>query len=530
MRLVVRLLAASLLAALALSARAGETRISLVLICDIYDMHEEGGRGGMARVGAVVKAEKARGPNVLVAHAGDTFSPSLMSGFDQGAHMVDLLNMLPIDVFVPGNHEYDFGPDVFLKRLREARFPVYAANLRESDGSPISGIIDSRIHAFGEVKIGVIGLTAEDSHKKSQPGRLKIAPMLDTAAAQAASLRRQSADLIVLVSHSNRTIDNELVDSGVADVILSGDDHDLYLRYNGRVAIVEAAMDGLVVAVVDLSVKIDTLAGGKRKVAWWPRFRIIDTADVAPDPDVTARVAVYESRLSKSLDTVIGHTTTELDSRNAAVRGGEAAIGNLFTDALRVATGADVALLNGGGFRGNHVYPAGSAITERLVLAELPFLNRALVLEVRGRCCARRSTASPAPRTRWAASAGLRRDHPRRPHTAQRRSGRLAADRRRAGRAGQALQARHQRFPGARRRWLFSANRRARDRRPDRRAARVAPRHRPHQEARHGIGQDGEPHHRRPQARAALSHRQRKTPGLRPGVRVSGRGRKNQRL
>lgn len=384
MRLIVRLLAASLLAALAFAAHAGETRISLVLTCDIYNMNEENGRGGMARVAAVVKAEKARAPHVLVAHAGDTFSPSLMSGFDKGAHMVDLLNMMPIDVFVPGNHEFDFGPDVFLERLREARFPVYAANLREADGSPIPGIIDSRIHTYGEVRIGVIGLTAEDSHKKSLPGRLKIASMVDTAIAQAAKLRREGADLIVLVSHSNRDIDDALVDSGAADVILSGDDHDLYLRFNGRVAIIEAAMDGLVVGVVDLSVRIDTVAG-KRKVSWWPRFRIIDTADVTPDPAVAARVAVYESRLSKSLDNTIGRTTTELDSRNSAVRGGEAAIGNLFTDALRAATGADVALLNGGGFRGNHVYPEGSAITERLILSELPFLNRALVLEVSGK-------------------------------------------------------------------------------------------------------------------------------------------------
>src|SRR5580765_5683840 len=146
MRLIVRIFAAALLVALSLSAQAGETRISLVLICDIYNMHEEDGRGGMARVGAAVKAEKARTQHVLVAHAGDTFSPSLMSGFDKGAHMVDLLNMLPLDVFVPGNHEYDFGPDIFLERLREARFPVYAANLREGDSSPIPGIIDSRIH------------------------------------------------------------------------------------------------------------------------------------------------------------------------------------------------------------------------------------------------------------------------------------------------------------------------------------------------------------------------------------------------
>jgi 2',3'-cyclic-nucleotide 2'-phosphodiesterase (5'-nucleotidase family) len=384
MRLITGIFVAALLAALAFAAHAGETRISLVLICDIYNMHEDEGRGGMARVAAVVKAEKARAPHVLVAHAGDTFSPSLMSGFDKGAHMVDLLNMMPIDVFVPGNHEFDFGPDIFLERLREARFPVYAANLREADGSVIPGIIDSRIHVFGEVKVGVIGLTAEDAHKKSQPGRLKIAGMVDTATEQAAKLRRAGADVIVLVSHSNREIDDALVDAGVADVILSGDDHDLYLRYNGQVAVVEAAMDGIVVAVVDLQVKVAAVAG-KRKVTWWPRFRIIDTADVAPDPAVAARVAVYESQLSKSLDITIGRTTTELDSRNAAVRGGEAAIGNLFTDALRVATGADIALLNGGGFRGNHVYAANSAITERLILAELPFLNRALVLEVSGK-------------------------------------------------------------------------------------------------------------------------------------------------
>lgn len=228
MRVIVRFLAAALLTALALSAHAGETRISLVLICDIYNMNEDEGRGGMPRVAAVVKAEKARAPHVLVTHAGDTFSPSLMSGFDKGAHMVDLLNMMPIDVFVPGNHEFDFGPDIFLERLREARFPVYAANLREADGSVIPGIVDSRIHTFGEVKVGVIGLTAEDAHKKSQPGRLKIAKMVDTATDQAAKLRREGADVIVLVSHSNREIDDALVDAGVADVILSGDDHDLY--------------------------------------------------------------------------------------------------------------------------------------------------------------------------------------------------------------------------------------------------------------------------------------------------------------
>lgn len=380
------LLAPLLLALAALGppeARAGETRISLVLICDIYKMSEENGRGGMPRIAAAVKAEKARGGHVLVAHAGDTISPSLMSGFDKGRHMVELMNMMPIDVFVPGNHEFDFGPDIFIERMREMRNPVYAANLREADGSRIPGIVDARIFEFGEARIGVIGLTAEDAPRKSQPGRLKFDRMVDSALAVGARLRKEGADLIVLVSHSNRELDEALFDSGAAEIILSGDDHDVYLRQTEKTAIIEAGQDGVVVAVVDLSVKIAT-AGGKREVSWWPRFRFIDTAEVAPDPAVLARVEAYEAELSKELDVAIGRAGADLDSRNSAVRGGEAPIGNLFADALRSALRTDVALINGGGFRGNRVIRAGEEITRKHVLAELPFLNKALVLELTG--------------------------------------------------------------------------------------------------------------------------------------------------
>ena len=150
--------------------QADETRISLVLICDIYKMNQENGRGGMARIAAALKGEKARSAYVLTAHAGDTISPSLMSGFDKGAHIVDLFNMTPLDVFVPGNHEFDFGPDVFLKRMSELKAAKLAANLREAGGKPISGIADSQIFAFGPVKLGVIGLTADDSPITSRPG------------------------------------------------------------------------------------------------------------------------------------------------------------------------------------------------------------------------------------------------------------------------------------------------------------------------------------------------------------------------
>jgi len=115
-------LGAALSAALLASPLLAQTTppkptFSLLLVNDIYKMSAEKGRGGFGKLAAIVKEERARGVPMLFAHAGDTFSPSLMSGFDQGAHIVELTNMVKPDVFVPGNHEFDFGKDVYFKRM-----------------------------------------------------------------------------------------------------------------------------------------------------------------------------------------------------------------------------------------------------------------------------------------------------------------------------------------------------------------------------------------------------------------------------
>jgi len=370
-----------------LPARAAETaatRLSLLLICDIYQMSPDAdGRGGMALIAGTIAAERAKGGHLIVAHAGDTISPSLMSGLDQGAHMIDLLNLVKPDLFVPGNHEYDFGPEVFARRMGEAKFPVLAANLTGPDGQPLTGIGAVITRDFDGVKLAFIGLTADDSPTRSSPGNLKFADTVRTATQLTARARTAGADLVVLVVHARRDEDRALIAEAGADVILSGDDHDLLVSYDGRTAFVEAMQDGLYVAAVDLEITVKG-AQGKRKVSWHPNFRLLDTRDAAPDAAVAARAAAYEARLSAELDHPLAVTSTELDSRNAAVRGGEAAIGNLFADAVKAETGAEMVLLNGGGFRANHLYAPGSTITRRDVLRELPFGNQTFVLAISG--------------------------------------------------------------------------------------------------------------------------------------------------
>jgi 5'-nucleotidase / UDP-sugar diphosphatase len=62
----------------------------------------------------------------------------------------------------------------------------------------------------------------------------------------------------------------------------------------------------------------------------------------------------------------------------------EVAIGNLIADAMKDAVAADIAITNGGGIRADKEYAAGSDITRRDILSELPFGNVTVLTEVTG--------------------------------------------------------------------------------------------------------------------------------------------------
>ena len=137
------------------------------------------------------------------------------------------------------------------------------------------------------------------------------------------------------------------------------------------------------------------------------------------------------------MDVPLATTAVALDSRNATVRGREAAIGNLIADAMRERTRADAAIMNGGGIRGGKVYEPGTAITRRDVQAELPFGNHLVALErQRQRSSARhRERPVAAARRRRAVSASVRHDGRVRPAAAGRQPRARDHGRRRAARS-----------------------------------------------------------------------------------------------
>lgn len=365
------------------TAMAEEVKITFVLANDTDEANESKGRGGLPRLAAAVKAERAANENTLFVHAGDVISPSLLSGFDQGAHMITLLNMISPDIFVPGNHEYDFGPDVADARLAESEFPWIAANITQADGSPIEGIEPTMMKEVAGIKIGFIGLGASSTPVLSSPGDLQFADPYETAKARAAELKEAGAEFVVAVNHNERHVGQRLIDDAVVDMLTSGHNHDLWLFYNGRGLAMEATANAGYIPSIDINFTIEE-EDGKRDIDWRPNVRIIDSATLTPDAEVAAKVEMFEAALDEELNVEIGTTAVELDTRRASVRSGETVFGSLVADAMKEAVGADIGLTNGGGIRGDTQYPAGSTITRKIVLTELPFGNRTVLLELTG--------------------------------------------------------------------------------------------------------------------------------------------------
>ena len=140
--------------------------------------------------------------------------------------------------------------------------------------------------------------------------------------------------------HADRKQGDDLAETHAADVILTGHNHDLFIEFDGRTLMVESSYDAHYVTVIDLHIEIKQ-QGNRREVQWWPQFRVIDTATVTPDPEVAAMVAGFQQELDRQMNVPLTTTAVALDSRNATVRGREAAIGNLIADAMRERTRAD---------------------------------------------------------------------------------------------------------------------------------------------------------------------------------------------
>lgn len=361
---------------------ATEHALTFLHFNDCYQISPRRGLGGVAPLATLLKQERARAPGALTTFGGDLISPSLLSGITKGEHMIEFANALGVQAAVLGNHEFDFGAETMKTRVAESKFPWLGANVLGSDGKPFGGAIATHMMSAGPLKIGFVGLMTREARLYIRGGLpVTFGDVVPAARAAVAALKKEGAQVIVALTHMNLSEDQQLVrEVRGLHLVLGGHEHIPITVHERGVLILKAGTDAEFLGVVDLDVTVDG-----DEVRAIPSWRLIANHRVRADPDIQDKVRHYEQRLDHEMGRPIGKTATAMDSHAEIVRLGEAAIGNLVADAMRAATGADVALMNGGGLRGNKRYPAGSSLTARDVFSEMPFGNVVLVLEAQGR-------------------------------------------------------------------------------------------------------------------------------------------------
>jgi 5'-nucleotidase len=357
-------------------------RVTLLQVNDVYQFApvDRGATGGLARLATLHKQALKESPNTLFLLAGDTISPSVESNTYKGAQMIDAWNAVGIDFAVFGNHEFDFGPDVLVQRMKESHFTWLGANVIDTKtGKTFAGTPPFVIKEFQGIRLGIFGIVLPETKNTSRPGpNVEFRGVCETAKQTVALMRRSGAQVIVALTHLSMAEDKALAHcvEGI-DLIIGGHEHTLLQSLAERTPIFKMTSDAREMGRIQLNVNA---ASGKLQSIDWEIVPV--NSRIAEDAEFASVMSKYDS-LMKELAVPVGRTDVPLNAKSKQSRTEETNIGDFIADAFRKVTGADVALVNGGSIRADDIIPAGE-LTEREVFSILPFANPVVKIEVTG--------------------------------------------------------------------------------------------------------------------------------------------------
>ena len=366
----------------AMKEGADKVKITFLQLNDVYQTSpvDRNAHGGLARVATLKKHIMAAVPDAIFVLAGDTLSPSVASQLFKGQQMIAAWNALNLDYATFGNHEFDFGPFEFLERMKDSKFSWICANVKDKDtGEYFGNAKPYAIRDIDGVKVGIVGFLTPDTEKQSRPGpRVQILDPIETAKKIIPKMKADGAEVIVAVTHLTISQDKELAKAVPIDLILGGHEHYLINAYAGHAPILKMGSDARFLGKIEIDYssknkKIDDIT--------WEIMPV--TSELRDDAEMIKAIHSYDDKLAQELDKHAGETSVDLDAVQANNERRETNLGDFIADAFRKATGADVAIVNGGSVRSNQVYPVGE-IRRRDALAILPFENPIVKIEVKG--------------------------------------------------------------------------------------------------------------------------------------------------
>ncbi len=361
-------------------------KLTVVHVNDIHGRVEEGDYDGMgfAKMMTKVKELREENPNLLLLNAGDTIHGLPIVTVSKGEVMIELMNKAGFDAMAPGNHDFNYGYDRLLELQKIAKFPILAANIVKADGT--KDFKAYVIKEIGGVKVGIFGLATPETKYKANPKYTEGVDFenpLESAKAMVKVLKNR-VDIIIALAHIGDDEDANPSSLEIAekvddiDLLVDGHSHSKYpegVLVNGTLLVqAEDYLKNL--GIVNIEVK-----GGKIVKKEAILFTKEESKEIEADEEMAALVDGYKEANKAVTDYVVGKTKVRLDGEREIARAGESNMGNLIADALLNATGAEAAIVNGGGIRTS--IEVGE-ITREQILALSPFGNYGVLLALTG--------------------------------------------------------------------------------------------------------------------------------------------------
>ena len=384
-----------------------------IMILFTSDVHCGVDQGfGYAGLEQIRRSLEAQGYETILVDNGDSVQGETMGMLTKGEANIELMNSMRYDAAIPGNHEFDYGMEQFLKLADMAEFPYISCNFNK-EGKLVFDPY-TMIEAAGR-KIAFIGVTTPTTIVSSTPSFFKDdngefiygfwqddtgEGVIKAVQNAADSARAEGAELVYVMAHLGLseearpwTYADIIANTNGIDVLFDGHSHDTE-------QVVMKNKDGYDVVRTACGTKLESI--GYSHIS--PDGRIVDTgiwtwtnSISAPEllgisNDMSSAVELKYAEFEEILSEKIGETPFELTINDPEavdlsgtpvrmIRRAETNSGDLLADAFRARTGADIAVMSGGGIRTSITR---GEITLGDVYRVQPFGNKVCVIEATG--------------------------------------------------------------------------------------------------------------------------------------------------
>ena len=318
------------------TAMAQEVNIKLLGTSDIhgrvvpwsYGADVEDKSGSYAQIATYVKDVRKNNKNVVLVDVGDAIQDNQVDVFAKDKkyykdHPIPkVLNEMKYDIFVLGNHEFNFGMKALDEILKDIKAKKLTANFyhKKNDKRYIDA---TTIIEKDGVKLGIIGLSTPMSAKfEEDTGNLKdmkFTSPTEEARTQVEKLKAKGVDAIIVIAHMGIENENKIPDTGMRDVINAVDGIDVVIAGHmhkdvpsetiKNTLITEPHRYGTVVSEVDLTFDIND----KKEVKLVKKeSKTVPVKALEADKKIAEIYKPYHEKLRELNNVVIGQTENEM--------------------------------------------------------------------------------------------------------------------------------------------------------------------------------------------------------------------------